>query len=269
MDDNLLRELFATPPTEFVAARNAAAKALRAEKRRDEATVVAALRRPGWDDYALNVVAAEQPDTVGSFTDAAAAVRDAQAAAIEGRDGPDIRASLRELRDTSAELIRLAGEVLGRVGRQPGGGEINARLSEIAASATAGDTLRAGVLGSGGDGADELFAGLQPTARAPKPPSERPTRKPSRGAPPPATPDASEDRADRKRRRDALAAATRDQRAAAKVLTRAGAAVEAATEAAERAQRTLAAAQRDRDEAAEALAHADAAVEQAEAEANA
>ena len=47
-------------------------KALRREKRRDEATAVAALRRPGWDDWALNVVATEQPPTVDAFTGAAA-----------------------------------------------------------------------------------------------------------------------------------------------------------------------------------------------------
>ena len=243
MDEALLRELFATPPPEFVAARNAAAKVLRAEKRRDEATAVAALRRPGWDDWALNVVAAEHAGTVGAFADAAEAVRDAQAAAIEGRDGPDIRTSLRQLRDASAELIGRAGDVLGRVGRQPGSGEINSRLSEIATSGTAVETLRAGVLGSGGDPADELFAGLQPGPRAPRPASTvRRTSKERPSTPEPR--DTADDRAERKRRREALAAATREQRAAAKVLARADAAVEAATEAAARAERALAAAQR-------------------------
>jgi hypothetical protein len=265
VDENLLRELFATPPPEFVAARNAAAKALRAEKRRDEATAVAALRRPGWDDWALNVVATEHADVVGGFADAAGAGRDAQAAAIEGRDGPDVRASLRQLREGSAELIRLAGDVLGRASRQPGSGEINARLSEIAASASAVEALRAGVLGSGGDGADDLFAGLQPAARLEKrPAAKRPAPRPS--APPAAV---GVDRAERKRRRDALVAATKEQAAAGRVMTRADATVAAAEQAVERAQRALVDARRDRDEAAEALAHADAAVEQAQAEVDA
>ena len=265
-----MRELFATPPPEFVAARNAAAKALRADKRRDEATAVAALRRPGWDDWALNVVASEHAGTVGAFADAASAVRDAQAAAIEGRDGPDIRTSLRQLRDASAELIERAGEVLGRVGRQPGSGEINTRLSEIATSGAAVDTLRAGVLGSGSDGADELFAGLRPGPRPAKAaPAERRTGKQRSSAPPPEAPDTVDDRAERKRRRDALAAATREQRTAAKALARADAAVDAASQAVERASRALADAQRDRDDAAEALARADADLEQAAAAADA
>ncbi len=117
------------------------AKALRREKRREEATAVAALRRPGWDDWALNVVAAEQPETVDAFTGAAGDVRDAQAAAIEGRDGPDIREALKSLRERSGELVALATDVLGRVGRQPGPGELNARLSEVAGSETGGGAV--------------------------------------------------------------------------------------------------------------------------------
>ena len=98
LDETLLRQLYATPPPEFVAARNELVKALRRDKRRDEATAVAALRRPGWDDWALNAVAASDADVVAGFADAAADVRAAQAAAIEGRDGPDIRVALRDLR---------------------------------------------------------------------------------------------------------------------------------------------------------------------------
>ncbi len=165
LDESAIRQLFAAPPTEFVAARNELAKSLRREKRREEATAVAALRRPGWDDWALNIVAAEQPQTVDAFTSAAADVREAQAAAIEGRDGPDVRDALKSLRDRSAELVALATEVLGRVGRQPGPGELTARLSEVAASDTAAAQLRAAVLGSGDAGPDDVFADLEPASR--------------------------------------------------------------------------------------------------------
>ena len=108
LNETLLRDLFATPPPDFVAARNEVVKALRKDKARDDATAVAALRRPGWDDWSLNTVATSDPDVVAGFIDAAAQVRDAQAAAIEGRDGPDIRTALRDLRDRSADLVRLA-----------------------------------------------------------------------------------------------------------------------------------------------------------------
>ena len=273
MDEDLRRQLYATPPPDFVAARNAAVKRLRAEKRRDEAAAVAALRRPGWDDWALNVVAAEHAGTVGAFADAASAVRDAQAAAIEGREGPDVRSSLRELRDSSGELIRLAGDALGRVGRQPGSGEINARLSEIATNRAAVEALRTGVLGSEGDGADELFSGLQPATRparraaAPAKATAPVDERPAAERPPETAADRAAERAERQRRREVVAAARREQRTAAKALEKAEAAVEAATDAAERAQRALAEAQRGRDDAVSALAAADAAVEDAEAQA--
>ena len=99
MDEATLRRLYATVPTEFVAARNALVKELRHAKERDEAALVAALRKPDWTDWALNVVAAEHTDAVDEFATAAGDVRDAQSAAIEGRDGPDVRAALRALRE--------------------------------------------------------------------------------------------------------------------------------------------------------------------------
>ena len=148
-NETLLRDLFATPPPDFVAARNEVVKALRKDKARDDATVVAALRPPGWDDWSLNTVATSDPDVVAGFIDAAAQVRDVQAAAIEGRDGPDIRTALRDLRDRSADLVRLADTALAGAGRQAVAGEINARLSQVAASDVAGAQLIAGILGSG------------------------------------------------------------------------------------------------------------------------
>ena len=176
------RRLWTRPPSASCTPRrrpssspraNEVVKALRKEKRRDEATALAALRRPGWDDWALNVVAAEQPRTVTAFTGAAADVRDAQAAAIEGRDGPDIRDALKSLRDRSAELVGLATDALGRAGRQPGPGELNARLAEVAASDTAAAQLRAAILGSGDASPQDLFGELEP---APRP---APARKPA------------------------------------------------------------------------------------------
>ena len=164
LDEDAIRQLFTTPPTEFVAARNELVKALRREKRRDEATAVAALRRPGWDDWALNIVATEHAPTVDAFTGAARDVREAQAAAIEGRDGPDVREAMKTLRERSAELIALATDVLGRVGRQPGPGELNARLTEVAGSETAAAQLRAAILGSGDAAPDDVFADLEPAA---------------------------------------------------------------------------------------------------------
>ncbi len=91
VDVSTLRELYTTPPAQFVAARNQLVKERRAAKDRESATAVGKLRKPGMADWALNVVAAEHGDDISAFLTAAATVRDAQAAAIEGRDGPDVR----------------------------------------------------------------------------------------------------------------------------------------------------------------------------------
>ena len=263
----MLRELFATSPSEFVAARNELVKSLRRDKRRDEATALAALRRPGWDDWALNAVAREHADTVSAFAAAAGSVRQAQAAAIEGRGGPDVRAALRELRNRSAELVRLGGEALERVGREQAGGELTARLSEIAVSGTAVEQLRAAVLGSGDAAEDDLFAGLQPAKR----PAGRPAKRPPRETPPPVTPSPEApvrmSAAERRRRVTAREEARREHRAAMKAMARADADVDAAQSALERADRELADARRRRDEAADAVASAETALAQAEADA--
>ncbi len=161
-----LRELFATPPPDFVEARNALVKRLRAEKRRDEATLIAKIRRPNWVDWALNAVAAADGELVEDFAGAAEVLREAQAASIEGRDGPDLRGALRALRDATTALGRRAGRALAEAGRDPDTAEVTSRLGEIAAQAGAVDQLRAGVLGSADPGDEDLFAGLTPAAPA-------------------------------------------------------------------------------------------------------
>jgi hypothetical protein len=164
-----LRELFASPPPEFVASRNALAKRLRAEKRRDEAGAVATLRRPSWIDWALNTVAEREPAAVGDFADAAEVLREAQAASIEGRDGPDLRGALRALRDATTALARRAGRELLGAGRDPETAELTSRLGEIAGLEAAVEQLRGGVLGSADPGEEELFAGLTPAPSRARP----------------------------------------------------------------------------------------------------
>jgi hypothetical protein len=199
----------------------------------------------------LNVVAAEQPGTVEAFIGAASDVREAQAAAIEGRDGPDVRDALKSLRDRSADLVGLATEVLGRVGRQPGPGELTARLGEVAASDTAAAQLRAAMLGSGDAGPDDVFADLQPASR----PAQRPK---------PAKPAKRDDGADQKRLA-AIAAATERHDAATAALKQAEDDVAAAEQALRRAEKELTAARRTRDKAAETVERAANALERAKA----
>ena len=116
------------------------------------AAALGKLRKPALADWALNVVAADHGDDVAAFLDAAGTVRDAQAAAIEGRDGPDIRAALRDLREHSGQVLGRAQEVLAGAGRDAAAeaGTVASRLTEIAANDEASAQLAAGVLGSAG-----------------------------------------------------------------------------------------------------------------------
>jgi hypothetical protein len=270
LDETLLRELYATPPPEFVAARNDLVKALKREKRREEAAALAALRRPGWEDWALNAVATSDADVVAGFAAAAAEVRDAQSAAIEGRDGPDIRTSLRDLREHSAELVRLADAALVGAGRQPVAGEINSRLSQVATNDVAVAQLLVGILGSGDTAPKDLFGGLEPAAGPPRRAAEEAgakaagTKRRSRREPEPAPDEAAERAAaaERARREEDLAAAARHHAAAEKARRRADADVDKAQAAVDKARTALAAAE-------EALADAEAARGAAVSEADA
>jgi hypothetical protein len=165
-----LQRLYTVPPEEFVAARNATVKELRAAKDREAAAAVAQLRRPTPADWALNLVAAEHPEVVGAALDAAATVRRAQAAALEGRDGGDVRGALQDLRQQNQHLFTLAEKALARSGRPVGPQlpAITARLAEVAASDVAAEQLRAGHLGSAEVGTVDPFAGLAPAAHSPE-----------------------------------------------------------------------------------------------------
>ena len=190
-----LRELYTTPPAEFIAARNQLVKDRRAAKDRDTATALGKLRKPALADWALNVVAARHGDDVAAFLDAAGTVRDAQAAAIEGRDGPDIRAALRDLREHSGQVLGRAQEVLAEAGRDAAAeaGVVASRLTEVSANAEASAQLAAGVLGSEGLITAEVFGELEPAHRRrhaahvgsllpPKPPSTAASATQARGA---------------------------------------------------------------------------------------
>ena len=66
---------------------------------------MAAMRRPAWTEWALNVTSAEHDQDVAAFAHAAEDVREAQSTAIEGRDGPDVREALQALRSSSSTLV--------------------------------------------------------------------------------------------------------------------------------------------------------------------
>ena len=139
IDAELLRRLYTVPPAEFVATRKVLVAERRQANDRAGATAIAGLRKPSGVDVALNLVSAQEPDVVEAFLTAAAAVREAQTAAAEGRSGASARDALRELRAQTATLVATAGRTAktagghrgddggrhrppGRAGGQRGGG---------------------------------------------------------------------------------------------------------------------------------------------------
>ena len=163
-------QLLATPPDQFVAARNALVKELKAGGERDQAAEVAAMRRPSWVDWALNVAATEHGADVERFAESAELMREAQRGAVTGRGGVDVRTAMTGLRDRTGELARRVNGVLTDHGRPAALPEITERLAEIATSDASTDQLRAGLLlGDAGDDAGLGFGDVDTTEEPWKP----------------------------------------------------------------------------------------------------
>lgn len=254
--DDDVRRLLRTPPGEFVAERNRVAKELRTSGERERATAVMALRRPRLVDWALNVAAAEDADATGGFAAAAAALADAQAAIIEGREGPDLRSATRQLRERTSHLAGRARDIAARAGRVPESflADVTARLTEIAANPAATDLLRSGILGAEDPGTSELFDGLEPAERLNPPPTRPATRRERPHPSPPA--DQPDARALAEARR-AEAEATKELAAADREVVRLTTIVEQARAAVEKTEARLTAAREGLDTAASALESAE------------
>jgi hypothetical protein len=169
-----LRDLYGGPPTAFVAARDALAKELRAAGDREGATAVKQLRRHSPVQWVLNRVARANPDATSSFGDAAAQLRASQAAAIEGRQGGDVREAMSVLRLRTAELVTAAAALEPSVAA----GDVTALLHELAGDERGTNQLVEGVLGSAALGEADPFEGLTPgdrTPRAPRTTASKPT----------------------------------------------------------------------------------------------
>ena len=140
------RDLYALPPEEFTAARNALAKELKAAGDKDGAAAVAKLRRPSVGAHALNQVARAEAELIEEALDAGIALREASEAAAEG----DAR-GLREA--TAAE--RAAAQAVAKAAKPHLGSRGDALVPALLA------TLRAGALDE--DVAEQLRTGTLST----------------------------------------------------------------------------------------------------------
>ncbi len=105
--------LYGLPLERFVPERDALAKRLRAERRRDDAAAVAKLGKPGVAAWVVNQLVRTQGATVRSLWEAGDALLAAQAALLDGSGGPD---GLREAsRAEQAALTPLLQAAVGLV----------------------------------------------------------------------------------------------------------------------------------------------------------
>lgn len=112
VDPTEVAALLALPPEEFVAARTARAKELRAEGRRTEAAAMAKLRKPLRLVWVLGELARRNPEVAEAAADVAAQVERAMAAGAGG-----VRPLLAAFRDVVAEVAGLADDLDGTVDR--------------------------------------------------------------------------------------------------------------------------------------------------------
>jgi hypothetical protein len=111
MDDPRVDALFSSRPEEFVAARDALARALKAEGSADAAAEVKRLRRPTLGAWTLNQLARTSRDDLDALARAGADLLAAQSAGPPGA-AERIRRATAARRDAMDRLLRAASSVL-------------------------------------------------------------------------------------------------------------------------------------------------------------
>jgi ABC-type transporter Mla subunit MlaD len=232
MAEPLVREsqqLYALPLSEFTAARNARAKALK-PKDPELAAAVAALPKPSVAAGALNELVHEDPSEIRALVQSGKRLRQAQEAAVAGKKGADLNDAIAEHRGALDRVQRdlrrrkLSGPTLEKATQTLRVASLDPDLWPLLERGLLHEDLTASGFG--------LDPGLVPARATPSP--KRPAKKP---APP------KPDKATEKRRREArerlrdakaaLAEAEKRARVAARELERARADVERARERAE------------------------------------
>jgi hypothetical protein len=110
-------DLYGLPLDRFIPERAALVKALRGEKRREEASEIAALRKPSVAAWAVNQLVRTQPRALQALFGAGEDLAQAQALAAAGKGGGDVmRDATRRQRDAVRELLGAAEGLLSSEG---------------------------------------------------------------------------------------------------------------------------------------------------------
>jgi hypothetical protein len=247
-------ELYGLPLDRFVPERAAQVRALRSAGEREQATAVAALRKPSVAAWAVNQLIRTQRREVQALLDAGDALRDAQAGVLaKSADAQDLRSAAEREREAVDGLVRTARGLLSSSGQELSATTLE-RVADTLHAAALDDEAREQVMegrlvrelrhvGLGGG------LGLAPPARS------VPARSRTSG-------DSTAESTTAKERRAAEAAERRERESARK---EARAHERDAAREVDRAERSVKAAQERRDRAAEALAQADEALADAQA----
>ncbi len=112
-------DLYGLPLDRFVPERDALAKALRKEGRREEAAEVAALRKPSVAAWAVNQVIRTQGRAVAALFGAGDALQEAHSQLLDGRgDGKALREALGHEREAVIDLAEKARGLLSSEGHE-------------------------------------------------------------------------------------------------------------------------------------------------------
>jgi hypothetical protein len=251
-------DLYGLPLDRFVASRAALVKALRTEKRREQASEVAALRKPSVAAWAVNQLVRTEPKAVQALFDSGDDLARAQDQAAAGKGGGDaMRTATHRQREAVRELVEAAERLLSSEG-QAVSPATTERVGETLRAAANDEDARRQV--AGGCLTRELrLVGLGISGLAAS------SVESDRSAPePPASRDAEADRVAASERAAALKAARRTEAEAGRAATRADQELAAArarrvqaAAALEEAETLLAAAARRAEDAAAKLAAAE------------
>lgn len=112
-------DLYALAPEEFVAARDALAKRLRADGDKDAAAAVKKLARPTVAAWALNQLPRRDPDVVAAVVEAGAELRRAQRRAVSGVKDAGMASAATARREAVNAAGRAAASILTDAGKDP------------------------------------------------------------------------------------------------------------------------------------------------------
>lgn len=138
--DAAVASLYSGPLDEFVSARDALAKQLRASDRRDQAKEVKALRKPSRTAWALNAAQAHDPALTERVAATVADVLHAQSS------GGDLRGTLDQLREAVRVVAAAAARAAADAGHPSDQAAFSQAVSAVVADSDSFEALRAGRL---------------------------------------------------------------------------------------------------------------------------